>query len=112
MLHLALVCAAIAAALFLYVKYIRPAIRNLPHIKEQLDRADTWWAWLWIQLRAQWDGIVGFAAILIPQLPDLLEQFTYIDLSAVMPSDTAKTVMAIVGLVLLALKAFVIKKTS
>lgn len=111
-MRLALVLAALAAAITIYLLWIRPSIRNLPHIKGFYDDADTFWQKVMIWLRVQWDMIVAGALIGLPEIPDLLQQLTAFDLSSFIPSDTAKTITTLLGIAALLAKAFILKRTS
>lgn len=111
-MRLILVSLALISALTIYIVWIRPTIRNLPHIKDALDQADTFWSKVLVWFRVQWDAVVGFLLIMLPEVPDLIQQLTELDLSAFIPSDTAKTITAILGVISLAARAFVLRKTS
>lgn len=101
----------IALGIIVYVLWIRPTIRNLPHIKEFYDEADSRWQAFLIWLRVQWDIVVSTFLMLWPQIPDLLQGISGADMSALIPSETTKVINQVIGLLLLVLRAFTIAKT-
>src|SRR4051794_7452679 len=95
----------LVVAIVVYVLWIRPTIRNLPHIKTFYDGADGFWqrAMLWI--RIQWDGLVAGFLIVWPQLPDMLQQITGLDMSALIPTESVKLINQGIGVALVIIRA-------
>lgn len=112
MFKLALNLLPIVVVGFVYIYWIRPTIRNLPHIREFYDNADGFWQKLLVGIRVQWDGLVGAFLILWPQLPDLLQQVSGLDMSALIPSDWTKIINQGIGLMLVVLRAMNLAATK
>lgn len=112
MWHLLFTVALIVASIVIYVLWIRPNIRNLPHIKELYDSADSFWQRLWARMRAAWDLIVALAMIGIPEVLDLLSQFQALDLSAFVPGEWAKLINQSIGFLIIVLRAINLIKTK
>lgn len=103
---------AFAIVLTVYIKWIRPTIRNLPHIKDFYDQADSFWARLLIRMRAAWDLVVSTVFLAVPQLPDVLQQLGGIDWSAFVMTETQKLITQGIAIALIVLRAVNLKKTS
>lgn len=112
MLKLAVHVLLFLAALAVYVVWIRPKIRNLPHIKEFYDEADGLWQKLLVWLRVQWDAVVAACLMIWPQLPDMLQQISGADLSALIPTETTKIINQAIGLALIVLRAMNLAATN
>lgn len=112
MLKFAMHASLIGAAIAVYAVWIRPKIRNLPHIKEMYDSADSFWQKLLIWVRVQWDAIVAAVLMIWPQLPDLLQQVSGADMSALIPTETTKVVNQVIGLALIVLRVLNLKATN
>lgn len=102
----------LAAVVTAYVLWVRPHLSNLPHLKELYGSADTFWDKVLVRVRAWWDVLVSAALVALPEVVDLLAQVQTIDLSAFLPGEGAKTTMQVIGIVLIVLRGFVLKRTS
>jgi hypothetical protein len=115
-LHTALIFALntlpLLVSIVIYVVWIRPTIRNLPHIATFYDEADTFWSRVMIWMRTQWDILVSGLLIIWPQIPDILQALMTADMSAFIPTETTKLINQVIGVLLILLRAFNIKKTS
>jgi hypothetical protein len=112
MLKLALHASLIVAAIAVYAVWIRPKIRNLPHIKDFYDEVDSRWQRLLLWVRVQWDAIVAAVLMIWPQLPDLLQQISGTDMSALIPTETTKIINQVIGLILIVLRAVNLSATN
>jgi hypothetical protein len=99
-------------ALAVYLLWIRPTIRNLPHIKEFYDDADSRWQKIGVWARTQWDILVAGAIMLVPNLPDIITQLQLVDMSAFIPTDRQKAWNSGLAVALIIFRAINIKKTS
>lgn len=102
----------IGAAIAVYAVWIRPKIRNLPHIKEMYDQADSLWQRLLVWVREKWDAIVAVILMVWPQLPEILQQVSTADMSALIPTETTKVINQVIGLALIVLRAMNLKATN
>lgn len=109
--HFLLPLSSFAIILTVYLVWIRPTIRNLPHIKEFYDHADTFWDRVKLWVRTQWDLIVGTVLLIIPQLPDILQQLASVDMSAFVMSETQKAIQSGIAIALILLRAINLKRT-
>ena len=112
MLKFAMHASLIGAAIAVYAVWVRPKIRNLPHIKDFYDQADGVWQKLLVWVRVQWDAIAAAALMVWPQVPDLLQQFSSADLSALIPTETTKIINQVIGLILIVLRALNLRATN
>lgn len=112
MWHNLFTLALLVLSVVIYVLFIRPNIRNLPHIKELYDSADSFWQRLGARMRAAWDLIVAVAMIVVPEIPNLLTQIQALDLSAFVPGETARMINQGIGLLIIVLRALNVKKTT
>ena len=99
-------------AIVIYVKWIRPTIRNLPHIKNFYDETDSIWQHAFLWVRVQWDAIVSCLLIVWPQVPDILQQISGTDMSALIPTTTTKVINQVIGVTLIAFKALTLARTK
>ncbi|WP_445222269.1 hypothetical protein ACKWRH_21680 [Bradyrhizobium sp. Pa8] len=112
MLKFAVHASLIGAAIAVYVVWVRPKIRNLPHIKEMYDQADGLWQRLLVWVRVQWDAIVASILMVWPQLPDILQQISGADMSALIPTETTKVINQVIGLILIVLRVLNLRATN
>ena len=104
--------APIVVGLLIYLLWIRPTIRNLPHLRAFYDEADSRWQRFFVWARVQWDIIVAGVIYAVPQIPDILTQLQLIDMTPCIPRDKQKMWKSGIALAMLAFRAFNIKKTS
>jgi hypothetical protein len=80
---------SIAAAVFIYWKWARPALSQREELKEFYANCDSIWQAIWLRAKKSWLMISATALIILPELPGYLTQFGMLDLSVILPPEWA-----------------------
>ncbi len=112
MLRVLFTLVSLAAILTVYVKWVRPTLAGLPHLSGLYAEANGFWAKVLAWLRVKWDMVLAGAMVVGPMIPDILTQFQMVDLSNWVATETAKTVMALIGISQIVMRAFVLRQTT
>lgn len=80
----------IGGGVVLYVAFLRPRLAEREELKAFYANCDSFWQKAWLQFRHWWLFVVSAAAMILPELPDLLSQLSLFDLSFFLPEEKAK----------------------
>lgn len=112
MLTVLWVVALLTIALTSYAIWLRPALQRLPHLQVAYILANGFWQRLWVRLRAWWDMIMAAGLIILPEVPNLIDSITGVDLSDYFPPGAWKVITQLLGVSALLLRVFLQKKTD
>lgn len=80
----------VGGGVVLYVAFLRPRLAEREELKEFYANCDSFWLKLKLQVRHWWLFAISAAAMILPELPELLTQLSLFDLSFFLPEEKAK----------------------
>lgn len=98
---------SIAALLFCYFVWLRPALSQREEIKEFYAGLDSFWLSIWVRIRSSWLMIVAVISAIAPEIPGWLTELQLLDLSMILPSEWAFRASKIIAILAVIARIYV-----